>query len=471
MVSIEVNQWVVMIRQQESDIHVSVSTLASTRSREDTMIDQTAGTSVPAEDISSVRPPREEVEDPTPVLATSYREWFDAGMPAPFGHLQKISKSKEKVPGVVASISDLTVKFKINANVILENVKALQYVELKFGREVSVLGQILSASAAMLEIKLFESDEEDAAYYAMLAQGMEAMASVFIETLEMVEDKHSRTTDAFGKKVAKGTGVVRLIPLDEFNRPRWSKSCTRIYWTECDGFVAPINFYEFIDKWPEYIRAFLVKRAVPEDMLDEFHQELACFLMHRGPEVRLQEKLLIQARRVIDPNYELPQRERLHRVSLYSSEVLNNNNNEKLFFNWLNFCMHRKLHQLWGERVDDPANPHVNDAFEDDPSINGGLGHGIADAYSSIDGTTSSSSDSIVTPYAAVDTKLFLQGFTEFVRRRKPELLVDLVLVMDYENLSEAARSTGRSRNQLLRNRQTLMALAQQYKTGTRATK
>lgn len=429
-----------------------------------------AGTSVLVEDLA-VRPPKEEVEDPTPVPAASYREWFDAGMPAPYGHLQKVNKSKEKLAGNITNISGLLLTFNLAPNARLMNAKADQYVELKFG-EVSILGRILAANAFALQVELFESDEEDAAYYALLTEGMDAVASVFIETLELVEDKHSRTTDASGEKVAKGTGIVRLVPLDEYNRPRWSKNCTRIYWTECDGFSAPINFYEFVERWPEYIRAFLVKRAVPEDLLDEFHQELACFLMHRGPEVRLQEKMLVRSRKAANPNYTLPQRERLHRVSLYSSEALSNNNNEKLFFNWLNFCMHRKLHQLWEERVQDPLNPYVNDAFEDDPSMNAGTGRtgsGIADAYASIDGTVATSPDSMVTPYSAIDTHLFLQGFREFVSRRKPELLCDLELVIDFENVSEAARSTGRSRNQLLRNRQALMTLAAQYKEGTGA--
>jgi len=434
------------------------------------MIDQETSASALADDVFAGRPPKEEVDDPTPIPAASYREWFDAGMPAPFGHLMKTTKEKEKINGVVTSVTDLLVQFRFEDT--LKQVHADQYVELKpkqkLDRDISVIGQILSITADTLEIKLFEADEEDEVFYAFVVDGAEMVASVFIETPELVEDKHSRTTDATGAKVDKGAGLIRLIPLDEFARPRWSRSCTRIYWTECDGFAAPINFYEFIDRWPEYIRAFLVKREVPEDILDEFHQELACFLMHRGPEVRLQEKLLVQERRESDSNYKLPQRERLHRVSLYNSEALSNNNNEKLFFNWLNFCMHRKLHQLWHERVNEGSNPFTNESFEDDPSMSGShTGNGIADAYSSIDGTTSSSSDSIVTPYAAIDTRLFLQGFTEYVRKRKPELVKDLALVVDFDNLSEAARNTGRSRNQLLRNRQTLMVLAQQYQATT----
>jgi hypothetical protein len=427
------------------------------------MIDHFTGAAVLGSNTIVIRPPREEVDDPTPIPAASYRKWFETGMPAPYGHLMKISKSKEKVNGVITAINNLLIHVKFENSAVLRNIKETQFVELKLDREASVFGQILSLSSDTFTIQLFDADEEDEAYYAMLMEGTDVTVSVFIEKLEPQEDKHSRTTDAEGNKVAKGTGVVRLIPLDEFNRPLWSRQCTRIYWTECDGFIPPANFHEFIDRWPDYIRAFLVKRDIPDDMIDEFHQELACFLMHRGPEVKLQEKQLIRSRKATNPKYKMSHQDRLHRVSLYNTEALSNNNNEKLFFSWLNFCMQRKLHQLWTERMNETSNPFTQEAFEDDPSMSGGTGSGIADAYSSIDGTMSLSSDPAVTPYVAIDTRLFLQGFTDFIRKRKPELMHDLALVMDFENLSEAARATGRSRNQLLRNRQALMTLAQQY--------
>lgn len=240
-------------------------------------------------------------------------------------------------------------------------------------------------------------------------------------------------------------------------RPEASKKRGAIRYGEFEqGWCAPRSFTEFHSRYSNHIKIFLHSNNCPEDLREDFEQELIVRLMtptsprksqfHKPSVKRDAAGEPLPAEQQPRPRYRyLDDGVYSDRIASYNPVVMHlnqdgsdayagpllENDTEKLFLNYVSeILLARRYNALIQARKLDPTNPWGNTSYDEN-------------------GTDEFDTDDDVLAQVAYNsveedsTKIFMNKFEEYVRTRHPELLDTLQAISDTESTQEAADLLG----------------------------
>jgi hypothetical protein len=209
-----------------------------------------------------------------------------------------------------------------------------------------------------------------------------------------------------------------------------------------DDFVVPANFAEFYDRYPKYIRTWLIRHRCPQELLADFtHDIIEHFLTVSANG---------QAKGILD------------RVMSFSGDRIGGKSAGKFFF-YINLLLTRKYMICIKKRVQEPVVQRNTMSIQSE----------ITEQY--IPGSVSleelftkhGCQDIVHTDFLEVQNKKhFVKGFVRFLKKNEPSILPAVSYFMKHETMPEICDENALKMEELNRLRSRLRILASVYSKG-----
>lgn len=209
-----------------------------------------------------------------------------------------------------------------------------------------------------------------------------------------------------------------------------------------DDFVVPANFQEFIERYPKYIFSFLIRKKCPQELLEEFQQEMCLYMLSVSKNGR--------AKGITD------------RIVSFNGDKIGGASAGK-FFAYINLLLLRKWMVLIERRCREPITQRQTISIQ---TITEDNSNEFIPGSMTEEDIMLSSSLSLVDVEEIMRNKSFVSGFISFLKRNEPVMVGGAFLFMKYNSLPEISRSEGISIEDVNRLRNRLRILATVYQRG-----
>jgi hypothetical protein len=212
-----------------------------------------------------------------------------------------------------------------------------------------------------------------------------------------------------------------------------------------DDFVVPMNFEEFNNRYPKYIKTWLIRHRCPNELLEDFTHDMVEYILTVSKNG--------QAKGIKD------------RIMSFSGDRIGGKSAGKFFF-YINLLLTRKYMICIRKRTREPITQRNTlmisfDAPESAESYVPGTVT-LEDLF-----TKHNCSHLVDLNFAdSMDTTHFVKGFVKFLKKNEPDTLKTATLFMQNNSMSEICEVAGLKMEELNRLKSRLRILASVYSKG-----
>lgn len=212
-----------------------------------------------------------------------------------------------------------------------------------------------------------------------------------------------------------------------------------------DDFIVPATFSEFYDRYPKYVRTWLIRHRCPQDLLEDFEHDIFEHFLTVSDNGR--------AKGIHD------------RIMSFSGDRIGGKSAGKFFY-YINLLLTRRYMILIDRRVREPISKRntlsINNGDPDQSETYVPGSVTVEELYSKHGCTQAADLDM---EKLSTDRE-FINGFLAFLKKNEPELLASAAMFMNSNTMSEMAEENSMAIKEVNKIKNRLKIMANLYSKG-----